>query len=105
MLKKLTLVLGFGAGYVLGAKAGTQRYEQIVAKARELSGKPAVQDVADNLVQTASTFADTAKAKANETIEQVAAGAPDTVDLTSDSPRESSTGPAPMAGATASDTV
>ena len=26
---KLPLLIGFGAGYVLGAKAGTERYEQL----------------------------------------------------------------------------
>jgi hypothetical protein len=29
-MKKTSFVLGFGAGYVLGARAGRQRYEQIV---------------------------------------------------------------------------
>ncbi|MCU1692700.1 MAG: hypothetical protein JWM64_1791 [Frankiales bacterium] len=109
MIKKLTLAAGFGAGYVLGAKAGTQRYEQIVAKARELAGMPAVQEVTSNLTQTASTLADTAKTKANDTISSVAAaGAPptDTVDLTTGTSTSGyETGAAPMAGAAASDTV
>jgi hypothetical protein len=30
MIKKLTLMTGFAAGYVLGAKAGTERYDQII---------------------------------------------------------------------------
>ena len=29
MMTKLTLLAGFGAGYVLGARAGRERYEQI----------------------------------------------------------------------------
>ena len=49
MIRKLTLAIGFGAGYVLGAKAGTQRYDEIMAKARELMGQPAVQDLTSNL--------------------------------------------------------
>ena len=108
MIKKLTLALGFGAGYVLGAKAGTERYEQIVEKARELAGMPAVQEVTSNLSATASTLADTAKTKANDTITGVAgtAAEPETVDLTTGTTTSGyDTGAAPMAGAAASDTV
>lgn len=36
MFRKITLVVGFAAGYVLGAKAGTERYEQIQGQARAL---------------------------------------------------------------------
>jgi hypothetical protein len=32
MIKKLALATGFAAGYVLGAKAGTERYEQIMTQ-------------------------------------------------------------------------
>ncbi|MEO6205841.1 MAG: hypothetical protein ABIO67_10740 [Mycobacteriales bacterium] len=53
MLGKLTLVATFGAGYVLGAQAGTQRYDQIVAKAGDLAGKPTVQGLRDKAKQTA----------------------------------------------------
>ncbi len=106
MIKKLTLAAGFGAGYVLGAKAGTQRYEQIVAKARELAGMPAVQEVTTNLAQTASTLADTAKTKANDTISSVASTTPETVDLTAGTSTSGyDTGAAPMTGAAASDSV
>ena len=106
MIRKLTLAAGFGAGYVLGAKAGTERYDQIVAKARELAGMPAVQEVTSTLTSTASTLADTAKTKANDTISSVAAPAPETVDLTTGASTTGyDTGAAPMAGAAASDTV
>lgn len=30
MIKKLALATGFAAGYVLGAKAGTERYDEIM---------------------------------------------------------------------------
>lgn len=36
MMKKLTFVLGAAVGYVLGARAGRERYEQIAASARKL---------------------------------------------------------------------
>lgn len=112
MIRKLTLAAGFGAGYVLGAKAGTQRYEQIVSKVRELAGKPAVQDVTTNLSSTASAIGDTAKAKVNDTVSTVGdkvtgSGTSDVVDL-SGGKTGSKTGArsaAPMPGAAASATA
>lgn len=42
MMKKL-MVLGAGAvGYVLGAKAGRERYEQIAGQAQKLRNNPTV---------------------------------------------------------------
>ena len=38
MLGKLTFAIGLGAGYVLGAKAGVQRYDAIAGGARGLLG-------------------------------------------------------------------
>jgi len=43
---RLSFLLGLGAGYVLGAKAGTERYEQIVAFARKVAGSQTVQSAA-----------------------------------------------------------
>ena len=71
MFKKLTLAAAAGAGYVLGARAGKERYRQIESKVRELAGKPAVQDATASLKETAAGVADTAKATANEKIEAV----------------------------------
>lgn len=36
MLRRFTFVVGFAAGYVLGARAGRRRYEQIASGARRL---------------------------------------------------------------------
>lgn len=66
MIRKLTLAIGFGAGYVLGAKAGTQRYQEIVGKAREVAGMPAVQDATAKATSAASAAADVAKSKATD---------------------------------------
>ena len=71
MIRKLTLAVGFGAGYVLGAKAGKERYAQIEAKFRELMGQPAVQDFTSNVTATASSAADKAKSTVNDKVEQV----------------------------------
>jgi hypothetical protein len=39
--------VGFGAGYVLGAKAGRERYEQILQMWNRVSGNPKVQQAAE----------------------------------------------------------
>ena len=71
MVRKLTLLVGFGAGYVLGAKAGKERYNQIESKVRDLMGQPAVQDFTSNVSSTASAAADKAKATVNDKVEAV----------------------------------
>jgi CBS domain-containing protein len=49
MLDKLInrFTLGFGVGYVLGARAGRQRYEQIVAMWERFAGSPTVRQAAE----------------------------------------------------------
>jgi hypothetical protein len=51
MAGKLTVLAGLGAGYVLGAKAGRERYEQIAGKAQELWRDPRVQQKAGQAQQ------------------------------------------------------
>jgi hypothetical protein len=63
-VRKTTFVLGFGAGYILGSKAGRERYEQIRAAARELQENPAVQSAAGVLQQQASDLVAQAKHRA-----------------------------------------
>lgn len=71
MIRKLTLAVGLGAGYVLGAKAGKERYRQIEGKVRELMGRPAVQDLTSSVGSTAAAAADRAKATVNDKVEAV----------------------------------
>ena len=51
MASKLTLLAGFGAGYVLGARAGRSRYDEIVTKARGVWQDPRVQEKAGQAEQ------------------------------------------------------
>ena len=44
---KSGLLVGFGVGYVLGARAGRQRYQQIVDWYNRFTGNPTVQQVAE----------------------------------------------------------
>jgi hypothetical protein len=68
VFRKLTLAAAAGAGYVLGAKAGKERYVQIEAKFREIAGMPAVQNATATVKETASTVADQAKSTVSETV-------------------------------------
>lgn len=45
-IKKLTYLSAFAGGYVLGAKAGRERYEQIVQAAGQVKDDPRVQEAA-----------------------------------------------------------
>lgn len=69
MIRKLTFLVGVGAGYVLGAKAGEERYRQIMTKAREFAGMPAVQEATSTFSAAASTVVEKATDKAKETVE------------------------------------
>jgi hypothetical protein len=61
MQGKLALAAGFVAGYVLGSKAGRQRYEEIVAQARKVAGNQTVQGTAGVLQAQASELVNKAK--------------------------------------------
>lgn len=41
-MKTLTFVAGLAAGYVLGTRAGHEKYEQIVDGAKNMSARPSV---------------------------------------------------------------
>ena len=66
--KKLTLLAVAGAGYVFGARAGRQRYEQIAAAASKVRRNPKVQAAAskaqDTVAQQAPVVASAVRDKA-----------------------------------------
>jgi hypothetical protein len=49
MAGNLKLLAGLAAGYVLGARAGRERYERIAEAARRLAERPEVRELTDNL--------------------------------------------------------
>ncbi len=66
MMRKLML-LGAGAvGYVLGAKAGRERYDQIAAQAQKLRSNPTVQKKVDDAKHAAKDATDSVVDKARE---------------------------------------
>jgi outer membrane murein-binding lipoprotein Lpp len=63
MMKKMML-LGAGAvGYVLGARAGRERYDQIAQQAQKLRSNPTVQQKVDEAKHVAKDAAGTATDK------------------------------------------
>jgi hypothetical protein len=67
MFSKSSLLVGFAAGYVLGSRAGRERYEQIKAGATKVAQNPKVQAAADRaqdaVAEQASSVVDAAKEK------------------------------------------
>jgi hypothetical protein len=52
-MKKLNLLIAFGVGYVLGARAGRERYDQIVGTVDKVRQDPRVQEKAHQAVDAA----------------------------------------------------
>lgn len=55
MKGKLLFVVGLGVGYVLGTRAGRERYEQIARAAERVWNQPAVQQGVDSVKDFASS--------------------------------------------------
>ena len=76
---KSGFLVGLGAGYVLGTKAGQERYQQIVDAAGRLRENPSVQRLTGEVNKTVNAgrdrVAETAAAKADQAKETVAAKA------------------------------
>jgi hypothetical protein len=60
---KLSFLAGFGAGYVLGAKAGNERYEQIRKAWANAKENPQLQGVAGMAQARADAVVNTVKAR------------------------------------------
>ena len=73
---KSGFLVGLGAGYVFGAKAGQERYQQIVDATAKLRENPGVQRLTGEVNKTVSVgkdrVAETAAAKADQAKEAVA---------------------------------
>lgn len=68
MRYRVTFAAGVAVGYVLGARAGRERYEQIKRAAQRLADSPAVQAAAGVVQQQAAGLAGAAREKAAETL-------------------------------------
>jgi hypothetical protein len=89
MRYRVTFVAGFVVGFIAGARAGRERYDQIVKYSRKVAGHPAVQratrtvtDKTADLTKTAAAqmpkFVETAKQKAGDRLPGPFGGRADT---------------------------
>ncbi len=88
-MKKLMLLAAAGAGYVLGARAGRERYDQIVGAFDKVKSDPRVQEKAHQVADTARQQAPVVADK----VTSAASSAASKVKGSDDSPQ-----PAHMAG-------
>ena len=104
MLRKLSALVGFGAGYVLGTRAGREQYEKIMQMVQGVKDNPRVQETTSMLSQQATELADTASSTVQDKVTTAAEKAKSTVgggssDAVIDVTNETK---APLAGAAAS---
>jgi len=71
MRLKLGFLVGFGAGYVLGAKAGTERYEQLRRLWDNLLSSPQFQEASGKAKEAVGTSLEQAKGAASEGVSKV----------------------------------
>ena len=73
-MKKLSFLVGVAVGYVLGSRAGRERYEQIKSGATKVAHNPTVQDAVgkaqETVTQQATAVAGAAKEKVTEKVSQ-----------------------------------
>ncbi len=63
MRYRIVFIAGLGAGYVLGTRAGRERYEQLRTLARKAADSPAVQQAAGALQAQVAGYAKAARGK------------------------------------------
>jgi hypothetical protein len=73
MKYRAVFLAGAAAGYVLGTRAGKERYEQIKRLSRRVSENPTVQEAAGVLRAQAGEVAGTARQKVGDKVQTVSA--------------------------------
>ncbi|MFD9307757.1 YtxH domain-containing protein [Streptomyces sp. NPDC060048] len=68
MRYKVTFAVGLALGYVLGTRAGREKYEQLKKSARELAQNPAVRNAAESAGHNGRVFAGKAFATVSDKV-------------------------------------
>jgi hypothetical protein len=68
MRYRLTFITGMAVGYVLGSRAGRERYEQLRKGAQRVAGNPAVRNAAESAAQGGRQMATKAYDTVNERV-------------------------------------
>ncbi|TDE59021.1 YtxH domain-containing protein [Nonomuraea mesophila] len=69
MRYRMTFAVGLAVGYVLGSRAGRERYEQIKRTAQRVADNPRVQEAAGVVGAQASRFAGMARTRVGDTLQ------------------------------------
>jgi hypothetical protein len=72
MRGKLIFITGVGVGYVLGTRAGRERFDQMVAQARKVWESPTVQEAAGVVQAQATKLYDEGKQIVTEQVHRIA---------------------------------
>lgn len=75
MRYRYVFIAGLGTGFVLGARAGRERYDQLSKLARKVADSPAVQQAAAALQAQAADLAKTARGKVADRVPKLAGAA------------------------------
>ncbi len=86
-MKKLLLLTGAAVGYVLGARAGRERYDQIMTKAKGVARDPRVQQKAREAQTAVKENAPVVKDKVAEAAGNAKAAARDKIGSTDEDTR------------------
>ena len=78
-MKKIPLLTAAAVGYVLGARAGRERYEQIRTGARRIARNPRVQEATQRAQDAVATQASHAAEAAKDKVTDAASTAADKV--------------------------
>ena len=70
MAGRFKLAVGLAAGYVLGARAGRERYERLVEMARQVADRPEVQQLTGKVRTGVGAGMDKAASAAGERLER-----------------------------------
>jgi hypothetical protein len=65
----MTFAVGMAIGYVLGSRAGRERYEQIKRTAQRVADNPRVQEIAGVVGAQASKYAGMARSRMGDTLQ------------------------------------
>jgi hypothetical protein len=74
-MRKIGFLVGFGAGYVLGAKAGTERYDQLRRLYDNLTSSPQFRQATNKAKGAAQSGFESAKDLATEGVDKIKAKA------------------------------
>ncbi|MGC4111475.1 MAG: hypothetical protein QM747_13835 [Nocardioides sp.] len=94
-MRKLLLLVAFAAGYVLGARAGRQRYDQIMSMVDQVRTDPRVQQKAHQAVDLAKEQAPVVADKVTHAASAAASAAAAKVTGSDDGPGAAAHGRAP----------